>query len=84
MKNYMIALAVLAFMLTACKTKNNDDHGHDHDDNIHQHEDGAVHEHENEIPAGQEEFNVDTLKQNIEEQIQDQHEHDNGEKHSHN
>jgi hypothetical protein len=80
MKKYILLFAATAFILTACKSKNADDHGHD---NAHQHEDGTLHEHENETPPTQEEFIVDTVKQNNVQKEEDQHQHDNGEKHTH-
>lgn len=81
MKKYILVIAVSAFILTACKSKNADNHGHD---NTHQHEDGTMHEHENDMPPTQEEFDVDTLNQNSLHIEEDQHQHSSGEKHSHN
>ncbi|MFN0274100.1 MAG: hypothetical protein ACKVPJ_00015 [Chitinophagales bacterium] len=85
MKKYIITLAVSAFMLTACKTKKEDGHGHDHE-STHQHEDGTVHESHSETPEGQQEFTVDTTLQNKDTlfDIQHQHDHENKHEHSHN
>jgi hypothetical protein len=80
MKKTILSAAILSCVFAGCSgNKTNDEHGHEHGPGTHEHHDGADHHHSDSVKHHQEEFTVDTAK---EETHEHPHSHD-GHEHKH-
>lgn len=81
MKKILLSAAIFAFLFAGCSENKTDEHSqdetHEHGEGTHEHQDGADHQHSDTVK--QQEFTVDTAK----EEAHDHPHSPNGDDHKH-
>jgi hypothetical protein len=81
MKKLLFSMAIAGMLFSACNSKKNEEHGHDHTDGTHQHADDKEHQNHVTDTVSQEEFTAET--DSVATQEAHDHQHENVEKHDH-